>query len=96
MQTKQNSQQSITSDRIEANQIESRTHQKAISYETLYFSAKAAGINEPQYLIFAARQYYIGAVAMCYGGRQGSCNVIRKSGQNASAIWGHVRRSRSR
>jgi hypothetical protein len=64
MQTKQNSQQSITSDRIEANQIESRTHQKAISYETLYFSAKAAGINEPQYLIFAARQYYIGAVAM--------------------------------
>jgi hypothetical protein len=64
MQTKQNSQQSVRSDRIEANLIESRTHQQAISYETLYFSAKATGLNEPQYLQFAALEYYRGAVTM--------------------------------
>jgi hypothetical protein len=47
-------------ERIQAAELQSRTKQNAIGYETLYFSAKATGLDEPEYLRLLANQYYIG------------------------------------
>lgn len=64
MQNQQNAQVAISLERTQAAELQSRTKTKAIGYETLYFSAKATGLVEPQYLQLAALQYFIGSSAM--------------------------------
>ena len=64
MQTWQNSQTALVTERTQAAELQSRTLQKAIAYETLYFSARAAGVDDPKFLTLAAREYFIGSSAM--------------------------------
>jgi hypothetical protein len=64
MQMWENSQSALATERIHAAELDSRTLQKAIGYETLYFSAKATGVDNPQFLMLAAREYFTGSIAM--------------------------------
>ena len=64
MQTWQNSQMALVTERTQAAELQSRTLQKAIGYETLYFAAKTAGIDDPRFLTLTAREYFIGSSAM--------------------------------
>jgi hypothetical protein len=65
MQNWQNVQTALESERMRAAELQSRTMQKAIGYENLYFAAKAAGREDAEsYLKLAAGQYFIGSTAM--------------------------------
>src|SRR5437764_1247590 len=64
MQTRQNRQSALALERTQANELDSRALQKATGYETLYFSAKATGLDETAYLSMAAKQYFEGSMAM--------------------------------
>jgi hypothetical protein len=64
MQTQQNRQAALALERMQAAELDSRTLQKAISYEGLYYSAKATGFDNAWYLKMAAKQYFTGASAM--------------------------------
>jgi len=81
MQTQQNSQSALSLERMQAAELQSRTKQKAIGYETLYFSAKATGLDEPQYLKFAAQQYFYGSMAMMVTGPGDKVEIGRRVGQ---------------
>ena len=50
MQNEQNRQSALALERQQAAELDSRTLQKAISYEGLYYSAKATGFDNPLYL----------------------------------------------
>jgi hypothetical protein len=64
MQMRQNSNAATSLERTQVAELQSRTKQKAIGYETLYFSAEAAGQHLPAYLSLAASQYFIGSAVM--------------------------------
>lgn len=64
MQNQQNRQSALALERTQANELDSRALQKAIGYETLYFSARATGLDKPAYLAMAAKQYFEGSMSM--------------------------------
>lgn len=64
MQNQQNQQSALALQATQANELDSRTMQKGIGYETLYYSAKATGLDNPVYLALAAKQYFEGSMAV--------------------------------
>jgi hypothetical protein len=64
MQMRQNSQSALFMERTQAAELDSRTLQKAIAYETLYFAARSNGVDNPPFLTMAAKQYFTGSLAM--------------------------------
>ena len=89
MQTRQNTEAAISLQRTQAAELDSRTRQKAIGYETLYFAARAAGVDRPEYLKGAAQQYYVGTMGMMVtapGDKQTIARTIRQLEQDANAV----------
>jgi hypothetical protein len=66
MQMRQNQTLSKEAERIQAAEVDARSHIKALEYENLYYSLKANGIDNPDYLRFAAMNYRIGRASMMY------------------------------
>ncbi|HKD07267.1 MAG TPA: hypothetical protein VKB79_15290 [Bryobacteraceae bacterium] len=81
IQTQQNTQTALLLERTQAAELDSRTLQKAIGYEGLYFSAKAANLDEPAYLKLAARQHFVGSTAMMVTSPGDKKEIGRKLGQ---------------
>lgn len=89
MQNRQNQQSALLLERTQANELDSRALQKAIGYETLYFSAKATGLDQPAYLAMAAKQYFEGSMAMMAtapGDKEEIARNIRQLHKSAAAV----------
>jgi hypothetical protein len=85
MQTQQSTQAALSLERTQAAELDSRTHQKALGYESIYFSAKATGLDEPTYLMLAAREYFMGRATMMATSPGDKQDIGRKLGQLRNA-----------
>jgi hypothetical protein len=60
MQIREITQTGLENQRMQAAALDARAHIKALEYENLYYSVKASGTDNPEYLRLAAFNYYVG------------------------------------